>query len=184
MIDTRRIETTPGMVFDASVAGSDDAPLVLMLHGFGVSRHFWNAQVPALAKAGFFAVAPNQRGYARDARPDPADHAGYRIELLHRPGTGDSASPGPKPAHPAAAALRAGFGHVAFDVPDLDGAFNHAVARGARPVMPPCPAPEPETAEAWPAGPGARRTPRRRPDRCPPSGSCCGSAAAGRRRRR
>ncbi len=57
MIDTRRIETTPGMVFDASVGGSDDAPLVLLLHGFGVSRHFWNAQVPA-------------------------DHARYRIELL------------------------------------------------------------------------------------------------------
>ena len=82
MIDTRRIETTPGMVFDASVGGSDDAPLVLLLHGFGVSRHFWNAQVPALAKAGFYAVAPKQRGYTGGARPDPADHARYRIELL------------------------------------------------------------------------------------------------------
>ena len=78
---------------------------------------------------------------------------GYRIELLHRPGTGDSASPGPKPAHPAAAALRAGFGHVAFDVPDLDGAFDHAVARGARPVMPPCPAPEPGVRMAFVADP-------------------------------
>jgi len=82
MIDTRRIETTPGMAFDASVGGSDDAPLVLLLHGFGVSRHFWNAQVPALAKAGFYAVAPNQRGYARGAPPDLADHTRYRIELL------------------------------------------------------------------------------------------------------
>ena len=78
---------------------------------------------------------------------------GYRIELLHRPGTGDSASPGPKPAHPAAAALRAGYGHVAFDVADLDGAFDRAVARGARPVMPPCPAPEPGVRMAFVADP-------------------------------
>jgi pimeloyl-ACP methyl ester carboxylesterase len=82
MIETRKIATTPGMVFDASVEGNAGAPLVLMLHGFGVSRHFWNAPVPALAQAGFFAVAPNQRGYAAEARPDPADHAGYRVELL------------------------------------------------------------------------------------------------------
>jgi pimeloyl-ACP methyl ester carboxylesterase len=82
MIATRRIETRPGMVFDASVAGAEDAPLVLMLHGFGVSRYFWSAQIPRLAAAGYFAVAPNQRGYSADARPDPADHASYRIELL------------------------------------------------------------------------------------------------------
>jgi pimeloyl-ACP methyl ester carboxylesterase len=73
MIATRRIETRPGMVFDASVAGAEDAPLVLMLHGFGVSRYFWSAQIPRLAGAGYFAVAPNQRGYSADARPDPAD---------------------------------------------------------------------------------------------------------------
>jgi pimeloyl-ACP methyl ester carboxylesterase len=84
MIDTRRIATAPGLVFDASIGGSDTAPLVLMLHGFGVSRYLWNAQVPALAEAGFFAAAPNQRGYAVDARPDPSDHANYRIDLLIR----------------------------------------------------------------------------------------------------
>jgi pimeloyl-ACP methyl ester carboxylesterase len=84
MIDTRRIATAPGLVFDASIGGDDTAPLVLMLHGFGVSRYLWNAQVPALAEAGFFAAAPNQRGYAVDARPDPSDHASYRVDLLIR----------------------------------------------------------------------------------------------------
>jgi catechol 2,3-dioxygenase-like lactoylglutathione lyase family enzyme len=72
---------------------------------------------------------------------------GYRVELLHRPGTGawvsgQSATPS-KPANPAEAARRAGYGHVAFAVADLDGGFDRAVARGARPVMPPCAAPEP-----------------------------------------
>jgi pimeloyl-ACP methyl ester carboxylesterase len=82
MVETRRIETAPGMVFDATVGGPDAAPLVLMLHGFGVSRYFWNAQAGALADAGFFAVAPNQRGYAVDARPDPANLANYQMDLL------------------------------------------------------------------------------------------------------
>ncbi len=82
MIDTRNIKTAPGMVFEVSVGGANDTPLVLMLHGFGVSRYFWNAQVEALAHAGYLAAAPNQRGYAAGARPDPADHASYRVDRL------------------------------------------------------------------------------------------------------
>lgn len=82
MVEQRMLAIGPGMVFDLSVSGPELAPLVLMLHGFGVSRHFWNAQVSALGAAGYFAAAPNQRGYAAEARPDPADHANYRIELL------------------------------------------------------------------------------------------------------
>jgi pimeloyl-ACP methyl ester carboxylesterase len=81
-IKTQNIETAPGLIFDVSVAGSPTDPLVLMLHGFGVSRYLWNAQVPAVAAAGFLAAAPNQRGYAANARPDPADYANYRIDLL------------------------------------------------------------------------------------------------------
>ena len=76
---------------------------------------------------------------------------GYRLELLHRPGS--SAGPGGKPAHPGEAALRHGYGHVAFDVPDLDRAFDRAVARGARPVMPPGPSPEAGVAMAFVADP-------------------------------
>jgi len=74
---------------------------------------------------------------------------GYRIELLHRPGC---AADG-KPATPAEAALRQGYGHVAFDVPDLDGAYRRAVARGAREVMAPCPSPEPGVRMAFVADP-------------------------------
>ena len=79
---TRNIQIAPGMNFDVSVQGPDNAPLVLMLHGFGVSRYFWNAQVAALGQAGYQAAAPNQRGYAAQARPDPTDHALYRIDHL------------------------------------------------------------------------------------------------------
>ena len=76
---------------------------------------------------------------------------GYRIELLHRPGTGAGVSG--QPANPAEAARRAGYGHVAFAVADLDGAFGRAVARGARLVMPPCAAPEPGVQMAFAADP-------------------------------
>jgi glyoxylase I family protein len=84
---------------------------------------------------------------------------GYRLELLHRPGTGpgggtgSGGGPGGQPANPAEAALRAGYGHVAFDVDDLDGAYDRAVTRGARPVMPPGPSPEPGVRMAFVADP-------------------------------
>ncbi|WP_421990142.1 alpha/beta fold hydrolase [Roseococcus sp.] len=81
-MEDRRIEARPGLVFDVSVAGAADAPLVLLLHGFAVSRHLFDAQLPALASAGYLAVAPNQRGYSPGARPDPADVAQYDIQLL------------------------------------------------------------------------------------------------------
>ena len=82
MVETRKVETGPGLVFDVSVAGDAAAPLVLLLHGFGVSRHLYDAQLPALAAAGFQAAAPNQRGYSPGARPDPAVFSNYDIELL------------------------------------------------------------------------------------------------------
>ena len=74
---------------------------------------------------------------------------GYRIELLHRPGSGA----GRKPGTPAAAALREGYGHIAFDVADLDRAYDRALARGARAVMPPGPSPEAGVRMAFVADP-------------------------------
>jgi lactoylglutathione lyase len=73
---------------------------------------------------------------------------GYRLELLHRPG-----SAADKPASPGEAALREGYGHMAFDVTDLDAAYDRAVARGAKSVMPPGPSPEPGVRMAWVADP-------------------------------
>src|SRR5215831_1910240 len=48
-------------------AGS--GPLALCLHGFPDSAHTWRYLLPALARAGFRAVAPFMRGYAPTGIP-------------------------------------------------------------------------------------------------------------------
>ncbi|WP_033308900.1 alpha/beta hydrolase [Streptomyces iakyrus] len=52
-------------------------PLVLLLHGFPESWYSWRHQVPALAAAGYRAVAVDVRGYGRSSRPPEAD--AYRM---------------------------------------------------------------------------------------------------------
>jgi pimeloyl-ACP methyl ester carboxylesterase len=80
-----RLETitiAPALTFDALVAGDAGAPLVLLLHGFAESMHCWRAQAEALSAAGYRALAPSQRGYSPDARPDTKDTANYHIDRL------------------------------------------------------------------------------------------------------
>jgi pimeloyl-ACP methyl ester carboxylesterase len=52
-----------------------DGPLALLLHGFPDSAHTWRHLMPALADAGFRAVAPWTRGYAPTAVPTDGDYA-------------------------------------------------------------------------------------------------------------
>jgi pimeloyl-ACP methyl ester carboxylesterase len=82
MAELRQIKTAPGLVFDALCDGSEDAPLVLFLHGFAESFHMWRSQLTALAAAGYRAIAPSQRGYSPGARPDTADPMNYHFDLL------------------------------------------------------------------------------------------------------
>ncbi len=81
-MDTILIETRSGLVFTADVAGPKKGALVLLLHGFPESRHSWRAALPELAAAGYYAVAPDQRGYSPGARPDPADLSNYAFDKL------------------------------------------------------------------------------------------------------
>lgn len=66
--------------FAADAAGPHQAPCVVLLHGFPQSRHTWHRVLPALAGAGFRAVAPDQRGYSAGVRPRATD--AYRTERL------------------------------------------------------------------------------------------------------
>jgi catechol 2,3-dioxygenase-like lactoylglutathione lyase family enzyme len=75
--------------------------------------------------------------------------SGYRVELLHRAGN----AVGLQAANPVEAALTRGFGHVAFDVPDVDAAYDALVALGATDRMSPRPSPEPGVRMAYVADP-------------------------------
>lgn len=52
-------------------------PAVVMVHGFPESWYSWRNQLPALAEAGYRAVAMDVRGYGRSGKPDTVD--GYRM---------------------------------------------------------------------------------------------------------
>ena len=82
MVETTGIKTSSGLTFTADIAGPAGGALVLLLHGFPESRHSWREALPALAAAGYRAVAPDQRGYSPGARPDPADLSNYAFEKL------------------------------------------------------------------------------------------------------
>ncbi len=58
-----------GVDFSYLTAGDARAPLALCLHGFPDSAHGWRYLLPALADAGYRAVAPFQRGYAPTSVP-------------------------------------------------------------------------------------------------------------------
>src|SRR5581483_5332574 len=61
------------LTFDALAAGDPSAAgaggLVLLLHGFPECDEEFREVLPALAAAGYYAVAPSQRGYSPGARP-------------------------------------------------------------------------------------------------------------------
>ena len=43
---------------------------IVLCHGFPELAYSWRHQLPALAKAGYRAIAPDQRGYGRTSRPE------------------------------------------------------------------------------------------------------------------
>lgn len=57
-----------------------EGPLVLLLHGFPESWYAWRHQLPALAAAGYRAVAVDARGYGRSSRPEGSE--AYRALAL------------------------------------------------------------------------------------------------------
>ena len=76
--------------FHALAAGPNDGPLVLLLHGFPELAQSWRRQLPALAGAGYRAVAPDLRGYGKtDVRGpyDPATLTDDVAALVHALGS-------------------------------------------------------------------------------------------------
>jgi epoxide hydrolase A/B len=72
-------------VYQALPDQPSNAPPVIMCHGFPELAFSWRHQLPALARAGYHAIAPDQRGYGLSDAPQGIDH--YSLQKL----TGDLA---------------------------------------------------------------------------------------------
>lgn len=72
--------TTGSLRFDALAVGPDSGELVILLHGFPETGYTWRDQLAAIGKAGYRAVAPDQRGYSAGARPRGVEP--YRVQHL------------------------------------------------------------------------------------------------------
>jgi pimeloyl-ACP methyl ester carboxylesterase len=72
--EIRMTQITVGShVFEARVAGPEDGEVVFLLHGFPQTSHEWRDVLPALGRAGYRAIAPDQRGYSPGARPSSVE---------------------------------------------------------------------------------------------------------------
>jgi pimeloyl-ACP methyl ester carboxylesterase len=58
---------------EASPAETGDRPAVVFSHGFPELGYSWRYQLPAVADAGFRAIAPDQRGYGGSSAPEPTE---------------------------------------------------------------------------------------------------------------
>lgn len=57
-------------------AGPEGGPAVVFCHGFPELAYSWRHQIPAVAAAGFRAIAPDQRGYGASSAPEPIEAYG------------------------------------------------------------------------------------------------------------
>ncbi|MET0458609.1 MAG: alpha/beta fold hydrolase, partial [Ilumatobacteraceae bacterium] len=68
---SERTITTNGI--DLHVVEEGSGFPVVLAHGFPELAYSWRHQLPALAAAGYHAVAPDMRGYGRTSRPDDVE---------------------------------------------------------------------------------------------------------------
>lgn len=76
---------TPRGDFESIIEGPEDAPLIVLLHGFPELNVSWRNQIPELVAAGYRVLAPNQRGYdgsVRDGSYATADLAADVIAMM------------------------------------------------------------------------------------------------------
>ena len=66
--------------FDCRVAGNEHDELVILLHGFPETSFMWKNVMPEIASLGFYCIAPNMRGYSKNACPKGKSH--YTINKI------------------------------------------------------------------------------------------------------
>ena len=68
-MDQQRIELSTGITLKVAIAGAEDAPPVILLHGFPESHRTWRAVAPLLEDR-FRLIMPDQRGFGASDRPE------------------------------------------------------------------------------------------------------------------
>ena len=79
MTEQRRLALSSGITMNVALAGPDDAPPVILLHGFPESHRTW-AKVAPLLDGGFRLIMPDLRGFGASDRP--SDVAAYSTDTL------------------------------------------------------------------------------------------------------
>nr|WP_317617615.1 alpha/beta fold hydrolase [Sphingomonas daechungensis] len=75
MTEIRRVGLSTGVTLNVAFAGPEDAPAVILLHGFPESHRTWREVAPRLEDT-FRLIMPDQRGFAGSDRPmDASDYA-------------------------------------------------------------------------------------------------------------
>lgn len=95
-----RTIATNGIRLHTVLAGPEDGPLVLLLHGFPELWYGWRKQIGPLAAAGFRVVVPDQRGYGGSDKPRGV--RAYNLDRLALDAVGIIDSLGRDKAHVAA----------------------------------------------------------------------------------
>jgi pimeloyl-ACP methyl ester carboxylesterase len=68
MTEFRRVGLSTGINLNVGFAGPENAPAIILLHGFPESHRTWREVVPRL-EDGFRLIMPDQRGFAGSDRP-------------------------------------------------------------------------------------------------------------------
>lgn len=68
-------DVAPGIHLAADTFGDPDAPVVLLLHGGGQTRHAWHTTATNLADAGWHAITVDLRGHGESTHPRPPAYA-------------------------------------------------------------------------------------------------------------
>ncbi len=74
-----RVALSTGVTLEVAIEGPEDAPPLIMLHGFPESHRTWRHQIAHFAKT-HRVIAPNQRGYCGSDKP--AGVAEYSVQKL------------------------------------------------------------------------------------------------------
>lgn len=69
-----------GLTFKCRVAGNPADEPVILLHGWPETSHMWIGLMEKLSAEGYYCIAPDQRGFSPQARPEKVK--GYAIEFL------------------------------------------------------------------------------------------------------